>query len=293
MERQDLLFVRFLAQALAPTSHELVLVGGDDAAPPAGDWSVTWSARDEPGPSPSADRDGLLALVPGVVGPDEARALRAGPADAAATLALPGGCLLVDPGARPPLEAVPGARYGRLASAAGRIPWLAAFAGCQGADDSLDPWLLVEARRRGVRRGRVRLPLVLLERALTTVRSPAGGALVELLAQAVRIANQRFDAAAAVPDPAPEVPGPLRGMLLQSKGWALTMTGRTGRRNVAWRQARALLREHAGERGVPVAAQHLRAQPPQRGRLGRRAGLRAADPVRARSGRGAAGSSAT
>ena len=242
VERQDVLFIRFLAQGLAPTSHTLVLVAGDDARPPANDWSVSWTMREASGAAQPADCDDLLTLVPGVLGPEEAQALSDEPGSADGTLALLGGCLLVDPAMRPPGTSVPAARYAQLAIAGRGIPWLAAFACYHSPDESLDPWLLWRHAIGEFAAGACELPLLLLDRALTTVRSPVGRALIELLAQAVRIANQRFDAAAKARDPAAEIPAPLRGMLLQSKGWALTMTGPLGEAERCLESARVLLR---------------------------------------------------
>ncbi|WP_437587677.1 hypothetical protein [Sorangium sp. So ce1000] len=242
-EPGDALFVRFLAQALSATAHRLVLVtcAAQDPMLPSG-FSASWSGAARIAPAAAVgDEQASWTLIPGVLTPDviEALPLARG---AAPFVPLPGGCSLVPPELRPDPRVVAPELYGRLAAAARQVPWIAAYAACQGSDGAIDPSFLWEHARREFEAGGAGIALRLLQRAIPLARSVPERGVFLLLAQALRIASGLFAQAAEAPDPDERSPAELRGWLWHTKGWALTMRERHAEAEACLERAREALR---------------------------------------------------
>jgi tetratricopeptide (TPR) repeat protein len=223
-EREDLLFVRFLAQALTGETQRVVLVwtGPEEPSLPA-DWTVSWT--EEHPEAPSQVRPSLAGLIPGVLDDDALAALSlVEPVAPGACLPLPRGHLLVAPESRRDPRLVSRFDYDKLALVtrpAGRLHTYALF---HGNNFYVDPWALWAQARQELEGGGYGVALRLAARAQECARDPMQLGVLQSLAQGIRIASQRFAEAAASPDPSPAVPDGLRSFLLQAKGWALVMS---------------------------------------------------------------------
>jgi tetratricopeptide (TPR) repeat protein len=236
-EREDLLFVESLLRGLHSRSR-LLVVGDERRAVPER-WHVTWRlARSTPRREPASRS--LQDLVPGLLDEELRRRLPCAPLEP--LLPLPGARFLVDPERRRPPDQVSRLDYDRLADAAPGPGWLAAYAQYRGNNIHVEPWTLCREARLRLEEGGEEIALRLQERAVSCTSQPVPRGLLECIAQGWRIALQRYGEASTMGDPSPALPAVLRGALLQTKGWGLTMVGRAQQAEPCLREALALLR---------------------------------------------------
>ena len=241
-ERQDELFLGFLAQGLIATPTRVVLVDPGDATVPP-DWDVRWTTAEG---LATGEGSGLAALAPGVVDP----AVRAVVGGAPAAAALPRDHLLVPPEHRSTPDATPRVVFDRLAVAAVAVPWLAAYATYRGSSFFVDDRRLTEHAWSCFAQGGPDIAIRLMDRASECARTPVRRAACQSQAQGMRISLHRFAEVAAGPEAPRGLPEPLRGGLLQAKGWGLVMTDDATNAEAYLDEARGRLdpRTHARER---------------------------------------------
>jgi tetratricopeptide (TPR) repeat protein len=240
-EKHDALLIRFLAEGLRESRCRLVLVSGTDEEPTLPDgWIVRWRAvrsREK-----IARSKCLLGLVPGVVEPDLAAAMEASdPLCAVAHLPLTKGRILLAPECRRPPAKVSRLEYDRLAVVTRSIGWLAAYAQYFGNNFHINPYFLCKEAGQRLGEGGHQIALRLLERAVACATSPEVSTMCQSYAQGMRIALQQFQEAADAAEPPRSAPAPLRGFLLQCKGWGLVMSGQAAKAERCLREALALL----------------------------------------------------
>ena len=242
-EEENLLFIRFLSQALHPTqSNVIVACTGQQLPEIPRDWRVSWRsaviAGDRAGhteaPTP------LPRLVPGIV---TARMLEMiGDAGAAEPLeTLGNGHFLVPPEFREDPATVDRLLYEQFAERLQSIGWLESYGAYHGRPVTLEPWALYIEGMQRFAEGGSGIMLRLLECAIGGARTAVERGIFQSHAQGLRIALQRFAEAAAIDDPPMAMPPRLRGFLLQSKGWGLVMTGAHAAADQYFEQARAVL----------------------------------------------------
>ncbi|MBI3424301.1 MAG: tetratricopeptide repeat protein [Acidobacteria bacterium] len=236
-ENENLLFIRFLAQALRATPSKIALVAADadDPAVPA-DWEIDWQGSREPPPVTVAGD--ILGLVPGVSSPEMRLALAAADLPpAAALIPLANGYCLVPPERRRRPQDVARLEFDRLGALARPFGWLDAYAQFHGNNMYVEPWFLYTEGQRRLAEGGLGITLRLLERALTKLRIGLDWGIFQSYAQGLRVASQRFAEAANIPDPPAVLPPEMRSFLLQSKGWGYVMTGNLACAEACFQQA--------------------------------------------------------
>ena len=247
-EREDALFVRFLAQARADRSGRLVVVAGDGSPSLPAGWRLRWEA--DSGATAVPARPRLVGLVPGTVSREAAAALALvetpEPED---SLPLAAGRVLVAPETRRDPRDVSRFEYDKLALATRPGGWLHAYAQVHGNNFYVDPWFLWAQAYREVERRGYGVALRLADRAAECAREPLQQGVVQSLAQGVRIAAQRFEEAAPAPEPPPGLPAGVRAFLLEAKGWALTLTDEPEQADSYFAEA-GTLHETIGEAGL-------------------------------------------
>ncbi|MFD2416234.1 hypothetical protein [Amycolatopsis pigmentata] len=225
---EDEYFLRFLRRRLG-AGRRVVLVGSGGLA--------------DPGPEP-------FGLIPGLLDPVLALALRA---DATALTHLPalrGGFLPVPPEWRPAGPVTP-ACYDALAARSGGVSWLRAYAQYHGDPGAAEVKVLAGQGWSALREGAGGLAVRLARRAVSCARNPLERAALLAGLQAMHIALCRYADAASAEDPGQDLPDPLRGFLSQAKGWGLTMSSdaaENARAEGYLTQARRLLGDSVGER---------------------------------------------
>jgi hypothetical protein len=228
-------FLAWLASA-APERVEVVVTGRRRPPLPA-HWAVSWheeptSAVPEPPRSP-------LVLVPGLVPAAVAEKLAPGGAPARSER-LPGGLLLVPP----ELRGDPAAQAPELVTSLAELaddPWIRAYAVARGGVPCNGDELLALAWR-ALTGGAYDLALRLAEAAAAFGDDERGRGRARAVADGMRIGIQDFQPLADAPEPAASLPPRLRGLLVQSKGWGLAMTGRADEAAPLLEQAGGLLR---------------------------------------------------
>jgi tetratricopeptide (TPR) repeat protein len=242
-EPADVLFIRFLAQALRSTEHRILLVfcGHGNPELPR-DWIATWSeVPSSAGSAAVADSDSLLHLVPGIITPEIAGLLDPAANGVRALIPLAGGCFLVPGELRRELGSAPREQYDRLVLAAIELPSLASYANFWGNDSAVNPTLLWEHGRAVFDAGGLNIAIRLLDRAIRAARTPAEQAVFEILAHGARILSGRFKDIAATAEPDERLPAELRGWLWFTKGWGLAMLEKPTEAEPCLQQARDLL----------------------------------------------------
>jgi hypothetical protein len=220
----DVAFVEFLWRGLQDAGSPLLLVaGGDDVGNPPAHWRIEWLTRPQTALSPPVGA-GLLALLPGVVEPDVARAVGA-VESAGAGLVLAGGRVLIGPERVRALAAGLRSRYDRLGALADLPDAWRAYAQMHGSGYFRDTALLCREAWKGYAEGAHDLAIDVMSAAVSSARHLEQRARLLLELQGMRIAAQQAHAAAAIDDPSQALSPRLAGELLQSKGWALTLLG--------------------------------------------------------------------
>ena len=240
-ERENIIFVRLLTQALRGTSSHLVLVASSEGQPDVpSDWAVEWRDTGYTATT-STDATSLACLVPGVIEPSLADALRQDTGTGNLPLVpLLNGHWLVSPSGRRPLAEIPRLDFDRLGILARGWPWLDAFAQCSGHLAHVEPWFLFAEAQQRLAEGGVGIALRLLNRALTRASGPDWG-IMQSFAQGLTVASHRFAAAAAAADPPAALPAHEKSFLLQCKGWGLVMLGDLARADACFARASDLL----------------------------------------------------
>lgn len=240
-EREDVLLVRFLTQALAGHAGRVVVVGVDPQPPVPTDWHMSWSSQSGPSEGGGERQGSLLGLVPGIVSLELAQAVSLVEAPSPERLlALDYGYHFIAPEARRDPRGVSRFEYDKLALATRPGGWTHAYAQLHGNNFFVDPWFLWGQAYREVEGGGYSLALRLAERAAECARDPLQLGVVQSLAQGVRIASHRFVEASHAPEPPPGVPPAIRGFLLEAKGWALAMIDEPDLAEPYLQEARAL-----------------------------------------------------
>jgi tetratricopeptide (TPR) repeat protein len=245
-EREDVLLVRFLTQAIDAERDRLILVasGSDEPRLPA-DWRVEWSVvRSTESP---LDPPALLGLVPGTLD----RALHAQirqvePDEPWDGLSLVDGSVLIPPEWRRDPGTVSRFLFDRLALATRPDGWVHAYAQVHGNNFYVDPWFLWSQARRELDAGGFSVALRLVERARECARDPLQRAVLQSTAQGVRLAAQRFEEATKAPAPVAAASPELRGFELEARGWALTMIDAAAAADACFREAKALIDSGSG-----------------------------------------------
>ena len=241
LDRCDSLFLRFLLQSLRSTRHEFLLVASedDDCAIPV-DWMVHWDR--EPMCSPIKEVDNIWRLVPGIVTRDIIEAIDA-PLNGTAGFALPEGRFLIPPVLRRNPAAIAPECWDGLASLDKMPPWVASYAMCHCRPRGVNGLFLTNRSYIEFQSGGLEIALRLLDRAIAFAPSHLHRGLSELLSQGIRIIAGQFDTAAELNVPQRGLPPLIRGFLLMTKGWALTMSDRPGAAEPFLNEAKSLLRE--------------------------------------------------
>jgi tetratricopeptide (TPR) repeat protein len=238
MERSDALFVRFLAEGLRNCASRLVLVCADPKLPVVPeDWHVRWHRSGSAAPPWAAGGD--LHLVPGVLN-EHIDLLAAVNAQEDSGLGAFGRAFLAAPECRRSPDSVSRFQFDRLASRT-TVPWLRAYAMYHGNNCYVEASFLLEQGAERIAEGGEDLGLRLLQRAQSCATSPIQRAFLQAQLQGLRIAMQRYAEAAAAADPAPHLPEALRGILFETKGWAVLMAQDPQRAVACLRQALQLL----------------------------------------------------
>ncbi|HKI34433.1 MAG TPA: tetratricopeptide repeat protein [Gemmataceae bacterium] len=245
-EAENVHFVQFLAHGLAGQPSRLLLVETalEPTPLPAG-WQADWSEE----PASGAPACGaLLRLVPGLVAPETATAVR--PFDKGAVVPswpLPDGSLLIAPECRPPGGRASPLEYDRLALAAAGIDWLRAYAQYHGNNFHVQSMFLFEEGRTCMAAGGYGIALRLIERAIPCAATPVLKAFLQMHAQGWRIGLQMYREVADGPEPSPSLPASLQGALALLKGWGLAMANEAARAAPLLTRARDQLRAHYGD----------------------------------------------
>jgi len=163
----------------------------------------------------------VLRLVPGILTRAVADAVSA---DRGSLRLLGSGCFAVPLELRPAPGTVDRFEFDELASRSDGVPWLADYARLFCNNAFVDPDELAGRAWRSFADGAVPVALKLLERAIGCSRSSLARASLQAQAQGMRIATARFREVAAAPEPLLDAPAPLRGFLLEAKGWGLAMS---------------------------------------------------------------------
>ena len=247
-EEENVRFLRFLAEGVRGSGARLLLA--DTGTTPAvlpEDWNVEWSSG-PPNASTTlaSSEEALWELVPGLVEPEVLRAL--GKTGDPQGLFLANGSMLVPPECRKPPTKVSRTTYDRLAYVVRSPRYLQAYAQFYGSDAMAEPQLLCEEAQEQAAAGGFGGALRLIERAASCSSTPVQRALCRLQAQGTYIRLARFEGAARMPDPSPELPQATRGLVYQNKGWGMTMLGETAGAEACLREARSLLKPYGHTR---------------------------------------------
>jgi tetratricopeptide (TPR) repeat protein len=243
-ERGDVLLVRYLVQALEENKGKLVVIWDSELDPVVpDDWEVHWlSVADSAVRGTSASS---LCFVPGIL--DEriqATVAKFEGEHDVSMLRLSGGHGLVGPECRCDLRQVPRQVFDKLALLFQSFGWLRSYAQFFGNNFYLDPWFIWLQAREHAETGGTGIALRLLKRAVPCARDPLQRAVLQALAQGIRISSEQFHEAAAEQDPSPAAPDNLRGFLLQAKGWAHVMLGDASRAQLYFQAANDVLYPH-------------------------------------------------
>lgn len=152
----------------------------------------------------------LLALFPGPL-----------PVDLAALAGLdPSGGDFLSPGIIAPERRVSGAPVSALLRFESRDPRLRLMVQMSGPAHYADPVWLTDTGMALFRAGAQGLALRVLDRACDVAGDPGARAGAELARAGIRIFAHRHAEVAALPDPAPDLPEPVRAQLSMLKAWA-------------------------------------------------------------------------
>jgi tetratricopeptide (TPR) repeat protein len=237
LERADELFLQFLAAGLATRRSRLVFVCTDQALPRLSSvWQVSWQRL--PSSSPVSLKNTELALVPGVV-PAHMPGVGQLAAGEPGCWRL-GDVLVIPPECRQAPERASRFDFDRLALGTS-VGWLRGYALAHGHNLYVDVHYLLQQGMQRVAEGGEEVGLRLIQHAQTCATTPVERAMLQAQWQGLCIATRRYADAAAAPDPAPNLPAALRGILLETKGWAMLLAGDAPRAEAHLRQAIELL----------------------------------------------------
>jgi tetratricopeptide (TPR) repeat protein len=219
-------FLYFLNHALRGTGSRLVLVSSPSRPLAVTDWAVRSATLHGDATKPQTST-ALAALIPGILDADLWATLRDYESgDDIGTVTLANGFVLIPFDRRPKRSAVSRLRFDRLAVAVPPNDWRRAYAQFHGNNLYVDSALLAREAWRQFRAGGPDVGIRLLTRARSCARTAVEQAAFEAQMQGMRIATHDFDAAARIAEPRTDIPAPLRGFLLQTKGWGSVMCGR-------------------------------------------------------------------
>lgn len=254
---ENLRFLEFLAHALVGTQSRLVVICADVIAPESpAQWSIKWLNQPQLTSSPEAKTaetsTTLLRLIPGIV---EAAVLIAVEAVApqisaqiSAQIHLQNGHSLIAPEHRQPPQKISRIDYDKLGTAVSQWRWIDAYSQVMGNTFYSDPLFLCHQGWDFFSQGSYHLALRLLEKALSISVQPEERGRVQAQLQGMRIASQRFQAAANSCEPSPSMPTKLQGFLWQAKAWGLVMTQATEAAEKCLQQATGLQKTATGDR---------------------------------------------
>jgi tetratricopeptide (TPR) repeat protein len=155
---------------------------------------------------------------------------------------------LVPPGIRRIPDAVSAERFDDIAERLSPDHWGRSFALCHGTGRNGAAPALYSYASRAFAEGDWDLGIKLLSAAVPLADSELQGWIVKAQLQGMRIATARFADVCSVDLPPITVPNQLRGFLMQSKAWALVMTGRAAEAKELFEQALSLLDDHSQTR---------------------------------------------
>lgn len=240
LEKEDILFIRFFSQALRGTPSTLVLVATDETDPQLPiDWQIDWHGSLS---TPTANEDGVVSLVPGIIDPELMNTLGANGLSKSEKLApLANGHWLVPPERRRNPKQIPRLEFDQLGTLAHSCGWLDAYAQFHGNNMYVDPWFLYTEAQQRFAEGGIGITVRLVERAITCAQSGLDVGILQCYAQGLRVATLRFAQAASIGDPQPTLPTDIRGFLWLSKGWGLVILNDLPRAAECFRQAQAAM----------------------------------------------------
>jgi hypothetical protein len=182
-ERENELFVQFLAQGLRGGIGRVVLACADRDGPalPEG-WSLNWLRTPDPGSIPEQVNSGLLGLLPGVVDGELTTALGLRPSASSPLWPLSGGRLWIPSEYRRAPSSASRLEFDRLAVAAQTVDWLHAYAQFHGNNFFVQPHFLFQQACRLSAEGGHGIALRLIERAIACARSPQQSAMYQACA---------------------------------------------------------------------------------------------------------------
>jgi len=240
--RDNIMFIRFIVQALINSFSRLILVSIDDNSFVPTDWKVNWINVSQPLKSYKPMKN-VLSLIPGIIDPETMRKMGTTNDDKILNLfPLANGNMLVAPECRRHPSEVSRLEFDKLATGANRIYWLKAYAQFYGNNYFLDPLFLFKHAWEQYLEGNNDVALRLLDRALSCTTDPDICALIRSLSQNIRIALQEFEEAAEVPCPSNEIAIQQRRLILQAKGWALVMCEKPDEAELYLSEARELFK---------------------------------------------------
>ncbi len=239
-EAENLLFVRFLVQGLRDTPHQVRVIAADAQDPPVPDgWQIHW--LNEAPPPVELGRPSLLHLVPGVADAALAGTIDPTPVgDRTDVWPLAAGHFLLAPECRRNPQEVSPLVYDHLAAMAALPEWLRAYAQCYGDDPYVDAAFLSAVAKQRFAEGGTGIALRLLDRAIAAAPDPVARATYQAQSQGMLITLTQHAQLAAMPDPEPGVWPQLRAILLEGKGWGLTMLNAADRAQPYLEESRRL-----------------------------------------------------
>lgn len=240
--QQDLLFLEFLAQGLHGSHGRLVLAASDAAFTATPDhWRIEWLNACSQPTAVSTFSLGLLSLVPGLAAPEIIADVPVPPNLTSLCLKLPEGDFLIGPECRQAPSSHLRLSYDKLGTVAVLSDAIKTYAQLFGNNYYCNPTLLIVEAWQRFAEGGFDIALDLMTRLVTCTANLEARARFLWELQGMRIALQRFDEAKDIEDPPAALPTELRGGLLQTKGWALTILGQAAAGNAYLAEARELL----------------------------------------------------
>ncbi|HEY0193193.1 MAG TPA: hypothetical protein VGC42_18880 [Kofleriaceae bacterium] len=240
-DREDLTLVRLLAQGGDQAGCRLRLVFAGQGDDPDG-VALRWHGGRGPAAAPS-----VLGRVPGVIPAGLVELAEVAPGD---RVDLADGRVVLSP----LLRGEAPARDWLMRLAVERLPpvfeWLQAYAvACEErAPSDGDAAALLSSAIDRFSEGGHELALRLLAQARGRARADRLRAASDSVRQHILLRLRDFAAATHGPLPSDDLPPPMRLGLLQSKGWAFTMTGQAAEAEPLLAQARELMSAQTGSR---------------------------------------------
>jgi hypothetical protein len=234
--QDDRLLVEYLLQLEPRLDLQFAVLTGQAPL-----WPEGWDVRLDAGsgnPVPPTGNPGLLARLPGVVGP---RALAAGGAQQrSALMVLDNGWAVVRPEWRRAPHQAQFTRAEVEALPALGLRDLTGYALYHSGRAPRDCWLFCQEAWKQFDAGYKELSYLFIEAALRHADDAHSRGVFTCHRQAMLLACAQYEAAGTAPEPAAGLPPDMRCFLLETKGWGLVMANRPAEALPHLRQALAM-----------------------------------------------------